>query len=105
MYLKLGDEKASKNAMLKDPYASKHKVVLIRKVDASIKINKNSSGTFKRTQFQLTFARACTVQKVQGFTLHKTPAFGVGEAKNFHTRSNLCFPIMFNILIKIKYTF
>ena len=55
-YLKLDDEKAGKNAMLKDPYAPKHKVVPIQKVETNIKINKISSETFKRTQFPLTLA-------------------------------------------------
>ena len=51
VYLKLDDEKASNNAMLKDPYASKQKLVPIQKVEAIIKINKSSSETSKRTQF------------------------------------------------------
>ena len=32
VYLKLDNEKAGKNTMLKDPYASKHKVVPIQKI-------------------------------------------------------------------------
>ena len=47
----MDDEKASNNAMLKDPYASKQKLVPIQKVEAIIKINKSSSETSKRTQF------------------------------------------------------
>ena len=49
VYLKLDDEKAGKNSMLKDPYASKHKVVPIQEVEANIKTNKCSLETFKRT--------------------------------------------------------
>ena len=42
VYLKLDDEKASNNAMLKDPYASKQKLLPIQKIEAIIKINKSS---------------------------------------------------------------
>ena len=54
VYLKLDDQKAVQNAMLKHLYASKHKVVLIQKVEGNIKINKSSSETLKRTRFPLT---------------------------------------------------
>ena len=40
--------------MLKDSYALNHQVVPIQMVEATIKISKNSSQTFKRTQSQLT---------------------------------------------------
>ena len=42
VYLNLDDEKTGKNATLKDPYPSKHKVLAIQKVEANIKINKIS---------------------------------------------------------------
>ena len=42
VYLKLDDEKASNNAMLKDPYASKQKLLPIQKIETIIKINKSS---------------------------------------------------------------
>ena len=38
VYLKLDDENAVKNAMLKDSYASEDKVIPIQKVEANIKI-------------------------------------------------------------------
>ena len=74
VYLKLDDKEAGKNSMLKDPYASKHKAVLIQKIEVNIKISKSSSETFKLTQFTLILAWTCIVHIVQGLTLHKTAA-------------------------------
>ena len=42
MYLKLEDKKTGKNTMLKEPCASKQKVVPIEKVEKNIKINESS---------------------------------------------------------------
>ena len=55
VYAKLDDQNAGKNAMSKDLYASKYKVVPIQRIEANIIISKNSSETFKRTQFPLTY--------------------------------------------------
>ena len=48
VYVKLDDQNAGKNAMSKDLYASKNKVVQIQRSEANIIISKNSSETFKR---------------------------------------------------------
>ena len=49
VYVKLDDQNAGKNAMSKDLYASKYKVVSIQRIEANIIISKISSETFKRT--------------------------------------------------------
>ena len=72
MYLKLNDENAGKKVMLKDSNSLNHKVVSIRKVEANIKISKNSSQKFKITQFPLILTWAWTVQNVQGLALSTT---------------------------------
>ena len=51
VYVKLDDQ----NVMSKDLYALKYKVVPIQRIEANIIISKNSSETFKRTQFPLTY--------------------------------------------------
>ena len=56
MYLKLDDENAGENTMLKDSYALKHQVVSIQIVEPNAKICKYSLQAFKRTQFPLTLA-------------------------------------------------
>ena len=61
MYLKLDDENAGENAMLKDSYALKHQVKPVQIVEPNVKICKTSLQAFKETQFPLTFAWACTV--------------------------------------------
>ena len=48
VYVKLDDQNAGKNAMSKDLYASKNKVVQIQRIEANIIISKNSSEIFKR---------------------------------------------------------
>ena len=53
-YVRLNDQNAGKNAMSKDLYASKYKVMPIQRIEANIINSKNSSETFKRTQFPLT---------------------------------------------------
>ena len=44
-------------------------------VETNIKISKNSSRTFKRTQFLLILAWVCNAHKVQGLTLSATVVF------------------------------
>ena len=56
VYMKLDDESTGKKAMLKDLYVLNHQVVPIQIVEANIKISKNSSQTFERTQFPLALA-------------------------------------------------
>ena len=56
VYVKLHDQNAGKNAMSKDLYSSKCKAVPIQRIKANIITSKNSSETFKRTQFPPTLA-------------------------------------------------
>ena len=55
VYVNLDEQNAGINAILKDLYASNYKVMRIQRVKANIIISKNSSETFKRTQFPLTY--------------------------------------------------
>ena len=57
VYVILDDQ----NAMLKNLYASNYKVVAIQRTEVNFIIRKNSSETFKRTQFSLTLAWVCKV--------------------------------------------
>lgn len=69
VYVKLDDKNAVKEAMSKNFHVTKHKVVAIQRIDANIVLSKNSSQTFRRTQFPFTLGWTCTIHKVQGLTL------------------------------------
>ena len=91
--VKFDDERAGKDTIRNsgDYYAKINQVVPIKAVSAGIKINprKFNSAELVRTQFPIALAWACTVHKVQGFTLdqivisfelNKQTAFQSGQA-------------------------
>ena len=87
IYVKFDDDEAGLKKINADHFARQNNWVPIETVEASIaiKVNKDSSPIIKRTQFPLMLSWACTVHKVQGFSLDKAViSFKLLEQRSFN---------------------
>ena len=69
VYVKLDDENAVKEAISKNVYLTKHRVVPIKRIVANIIISKNSSQNFQKNLISIDLSVDLHIHKVQGLTL------------------------------------
>ena len=69
VYVKLDDENAVKEAISKNVYLTKHRVVPIKRIVANIIISKNSSQNFQKNFISIDLSVDLHIHKVQGLTL------------------------------------
>lgn len=105
VHLKLDVEKAGKNAILKDSYALKHKVVPIQMVETNIRFVKIHHKHSKNSIFIDSCMGILCSNISRSYTKKDCCFRGVGKTKNILSTLNLCWPFTLNILVKIKYTF
>ena len=69
IYIKFHDQKAGLKAMLNDIFGKNKRWVPLERSESTFTL-KRKAGVIHRTQFPVTLSYACTIQKVQGISLH-----------------------------------